>query len=80
MNRTVRFHSLSSEFSLYLELELSDIHSSTSEISSVHRLSELFTRFFVVESNTLISFCQNGKIAYTCIILLIYMCITVIVT
>ena len=44
VNRT-RFHSLSSEFSLYMELESSEIHSSTSEISSLHRWSELFTRF-----------------------------------
>ena len=39
VNRT-RFHSLSSEFSLWptntLELESSEIHSSTSEISSLH--------------------------------------------
>ena len=29
-----------------LELESSEIHSSTSEISSIHGWSELFTRFF----------------------------------
>ena len=34
------FHSI-------LELESSEIHSSTSEISSLHRWSELFTRFFL---------------------------------
>ena len=36
VNQT-RFHSLSSEFSLYMELESSEIHSSTNEISSLHR-------------------------------------------
>ena len=46
MNRT-RFRSLSSEFSLYMELESSEIHSSSSEISSLHSWSELFTRFFL---------------------------------
>ena len=36
MNRT-RFHSLSSEFSLYyMELESSEIHSSTNEKISLH--------------------------------------------
>ena len=35
----VNFHSI-------LELESSEIHSSTNKISSLHRLSELFTQFF----------------------------------
>ena len=33
-----------------LELESSEIHSSMSEISSLHGWSELFTRFFYLES------------------------------
>ena len=44
MNRT-RFHSLRSEFSPLLELEWSEIRSSSSEIYSLHERSELFTRF-----------------------------------
>ena len=49
-----RFHSLSIEFYSILEhsqLESSEIHSSTSEISSLHRWSELFTRFLEVVIN-----------------------------
>ena len=45
-----RFHSLgSSEFFTLLKLESSEIYSSTNEISSLHRWSELFTRFFLIE-------------------------------
>ena len=33
-----------------LELELSEIHSSTSELSSLYGRSELFIRFFFLES------------------------------
>ena len=47
VNRT-RSHSLISEFSSYcMELESSEIHS-TNEISSLHRWSDLFTRFMKV--------------------------------
>ena len=47
---------LSSEFSSILELESSEIHSSTSEFSSLHGWSELFVRFL---ESTSITFHKN---------------------
>ena len=68
MNRT-KFHSLGSEFSLYcMELESSETHSSTSEISSLHRWSELSTRLFLSKFSFAALMTYNLALGYISVI------------